>query len=54
MLTGCNCVLHPGVVVGRGTHIYPGVQLRPGIYAADRVVKLRQEIDVVPRHGRQG
>ena len=42
--TGCNCVLHPGTVVGRGTSIYPGVQLRAGVWGADRIVKLRQEI----------
>ena len=47
VLTGCNCVLHPGVVVGRGTRIYPGVQLRNGVYPAGRVIKLRQEIEVV-------
>ncbi|MGH9362373.1 MAG: glucose-1-phosphate thymidylyltransferase, partial [Thermoanaerobaculia bacterium] len=47
VLTGCNCVLHPGVVVGRGTQIYPGVQLRPGIYPEHSIVKLRQEIEVV-------
>lgn len=45
--TGCNSVLHPGVVVGRGTEIYPGVQLRSGIYPADSIIKLRQEIEVV-------
>ncbi|HXO22338.1 MAG TPA: hypothetical protein VOA87_20655 [Thermoanaerobaculia bacterium] len=48
VLTGCNCVFHPGVVVGRGTQIYPGVQLRSGIYPEDSIVKLRQEIEVVP------
>ena len=42
--TGCNCVLHPGTIVGRGTSIYPGVQLRSGVYAAQRIVKLRQEL----------
>jgi NDP-sugar pyrophosphorylase family protein len=47
--TGCNCVLHPGCVVGAGTSLYPGVQLRSGIYPAGQVVKLHQEIDVVPR-----
>jgi NDP-sugar pyrophosphorylase family protein len=47
VLTGCNAVLHPGVVVGRNTQIYPGVQLRNGVYPADRVIKLRQEIEVV-------
>jgi bifunctional UDP-N-acetylglucosamine pyrophosphorylase/glucosamine-1-phosphate N-acetyltransferase len=50
VLTGCNCVLHPGVVVGRGTQIYPGVLLRSGVYPEGSLVKLRQEIDVVPQH----
>jgi NDP-sugar pyrophosphorylase family protein len=49
VLTGCNSVLHPGVVVGRGTQIYPGVQLRPGVYPARSVVKLKQELEVVPQ-----
>jgi UDP-N-acetylglucosamine diphosphorylase / glucose-1-phosphate thymidylyltransferase / UDP-N-acetylgalactosamine diphosphorylase / glucosamine-1-phosphate N-acetyltransferase / galactosamine-1-phosphate N-acetyltransferase len=49
VMTGCNCVLHPGVVVGRGTQIYPGVQLRSGIYPEKSIVKLRQELDVVPQ-----
>jgi len=48
VMTGCNCVVHPGVVVGRGTQVYPGVQLRSGIYPEDSIVKLRQELDVVP------
>ena len=48
VLTGCNCVVHPGVVVGRGTQIYPGVQLRAGIYPEKSIVKLKQELDVVP------
>lgn len=46
--TGCNSVLHPGVVVGRGTQIYPGVQLRAGVYPAGSIIKLRQEIEIVP------
>lgn len=48
VLTGCNCVLHPGVVVGRETQIYPGVQLRSGLYPARSVVKLRQDLEVTP------
>jgi bifunctional N-acetylglucosamine-1-phosphate-uridyltransferase/glucosamine-1-phosphate-acetyltransferase GlmU-like protein len=47
--TGCNCVLHPGVVVGAGTQLYPGVQLRSGIYPASSLIKLRQQIQVVER-----
>jgi NDP-sugar pyrophosphorylase family protein len=49
VLTGCNAVLHPGVIVGRETQIYPGVQLRNGIYPEKSIVKLRQELDVVPQ-----
>jgi len=49
VLTGCNCVLHPGVVVGRETRIYPGVQLRSGIYPERSMIKLRQQIEVVPQ-----
>ncbi len=48
-LTGCNCVLHPGVVVGRETHIYPGVQLRSGIYSNNSLIKLKQELTVVEK-----
>ncbi len=47
--TGCNCVLSPGVVVGRETRIYAGVMLRSGIYPAESIIKLRQEQIVVPR-----
>lgn len=49
VLTGCNSVLHPGVVVGRETQIYPGVQLRSGIYPERSIVKLKQELEVVPQ-----
>jgi NDP-sugar pyrophosphorylase family protein len=45
---GCNTVLNPGTIVGARTRIYTGVQLRSGVYAADSLVKLRQEIDVRP------
>ncbi|MBP7589828.1 MAG: UDP-N-acetylglucosamine diphosphorylase, partial [Thermoanaerobaculia bacterium] len=44
---GCNSVLNPGTIVGARTQIYTGVQLRSGIYPADSLIKLRQEIDVV-------
>jgi bifunctional N-acetylglucosamine-1-phosphate-uridyltransferase/glucosamine-1-phosphate-acetyltransferase GlmU-like protein len=54
VLTGCNCVLHPGVVVGRETHLYPGVQLRSGVYPERSVIKLRQDLEVVPRREHPG
>ena len=47
VLTGCNSVLQPGTVVGRGTRIYPGVVLRSGFWPAGAIVKLRQELQVV-------
>jgi hypothetical protein len=37
------------VVVGRETQLYPGVQLRSGIYPERSVVKLRQDLEVAPR-----
>jgi NDP-sugar pyrophosphorylase family protein len=46
--TGCNSVLNPGTIVGAGTQIYTGVQLRSGVYPADSVVKLRQQLEIVP------
>jgi NDP-sugar pyrophosphorylase family protein len=47
--TGCNSVLHPGVVVGRDSITYPGVMLRSGIYPAESVVKLRQSLQVLEK-----
>ena len=49
---GCNAVLHPGVIVGRDSEIYPGVQLRSGVYEARTLVKLRQELIYVERQER--
>ena len=45
---GCNAVLAPGTVVGRGTVIYHGATVR-GIVPADSIVKLRQAHETVPR-----
>lgn len=47
--TGCNCVLHPGTLIGAGTQLYPGVQLRSGIHPANSIIKLRQELEIVER-----
>ncbi len=45
---GCNCVTAPGTLVGRETLLYSLVSAR-GYYPPNSVVKLRQELDVVPR-----
>ena len=48
-MTGCNSVLNPGTVVGQGSHLYSGVQLRSGIYPARSLIKLRQQLEIVER-----
>ncbi len=40
--TGCNTVVNPGVVMGRGCVTYPGVVVRSGYYPAYTLIKLRQ------------
>ncbi|MBE7557995.1 hypothetical protein HS125_03210 [bacterium] len=45
---GCNAVLNPGSIVGRGSVIYSGVSFR-GICPAGSIVKLRQAQEVVGR-----
>lgn len=45
--TGCNSVLNPGTIVGARTRLYTGIQLRSGVWPADALVRLRQELDVI-------
>ncbi len=40
---GCNSVLNPGTLVGKGTRIYSNVSLR-GYYPGKHIVKLKQNI----------
>jgi NDP-sugar pyrophosphorylase family protein len=46
---GCNGVTAPGTVVGPRTVAYHGALLR-GVYPADTVLKLRQELESAPRY----
>jgi NDP-sugar pyrophosphorylase family protein len=46
---GCNAVLSPGSLIGRGCIVYPGTQWR-GILPDQSIAKLRQDIAIVPRH----
>lgn len=48
--TGCNSVLNPGCVIGARTLIYANASLRKGYYPADKLVKLRQEMELATRH----
>ena len=47
--TGCNCVTHPGCLVGPRTLIYANVALRKGYTPSDSLVKLSQTTTVVTR-----
>ncbi|MBC8097221.1 MAG: UDP-N-acetylglucosamine diphosphorylase [Akkermansiaceae bacterium] len=49
---GCNAVLNPGSIIGRGAVIYPGVNWR-GFLPANNIAKNRAEIEVVVRRLRE-
>lgn len=45
---GCNSVLNPGSIIGRGAVIYPGVNWR-GILPANSIAKNKASVEVVAR-----
>ncbi len=47
---GCNAVLAPGTVIGRGSIVYHGAAVR-GSIPAGTIVKMRQTQELVPRDG---
>jgi NDP-sugar pyrophosphorylase family protein len=49
---GCNSVLNPGSIIGRGAMIYPGVNWR-GILPANMIAKNKAQIEVVVRRPRE-
>lgn len=48
---GCNSVLNPGSILGRGAVIYPGVSWR-GFLPANNIAKNKAEIEVVVKRPR--
>ena len=48
---GCNAVLNPGSIIGRGSVIYPNVNWR-GILPANMIVKNKAALEVVVRRPR--
>lgn len=48
---GCNCVLNPGSIIGRGAMIYPNTNWR-GILPHNMIVKNKAPIEVVVRRPR--
>src|SRR4029077_4458417 len=49
---GCNSVLNPGSIIGRGSVLYPGVNWR-GILPANVIVKNKAAQEVVVRRVRE-
>jgi NDP-sugar pyrophosphorylase family protein len=49
---GCNAVLNPGSIIGRGAVIYPGVNWR-GILPANHLAKNKAPVEVVVRRPRE-
>ena len=49
---GCNSVLNPGSILGRGAIVYPGVNWR-GILPANMIAKNRAQIEVVVKRPRE-
>ena len=45
---GCNAVLNPGSVLGRDCIVYPNANFR-GIASDGSIIKMRQELQVIPR-----
>ncbi len=49
---GCNAVLNPGSIIGRGALIYPGVNWR-GLLPANMIAKNQAAVEVVVRRPRE-
>ncbi|MST01011.1 MAG: UDP-N-acetylglucosamine diphosphorylase [Pedosphaera sp.] len=49
---GCNSVLNPGSVIGRGAMIYPLTNWR-GVLAANHIAKNRGALEIVPRRAEE-
>lgn len=46
---GCNSVANPGVLIGPRTFVYALTSLPKGYYPPDRIIKLRQTVEMVER-----
>ncbi len=47
--TGCNSVLNPGSLLGRDTLVYANASVRKGYYPPQKLVKLRQTVELAER-----
>lgn len=48
---GCNSVLNPGSIIGKGSIVYPNTSWR-GVLEAGRIAKMRQTTEIVVREKR--
>ncbi|MBB5855667.1 hypothetical protein ACFQ05_35850 [Amycolatopsis umgeniensis] len=47
--TGCNVVVNPGTLLGRGVRVYPNTNVR-GHHGAGKILKLRQNVETAEWH----
>lgn len=47
--TGCNTVLNPGVLLGKGSITYPNATLRSGYYPPGSLIKVRQQQQIIEK-----
>ncbi|MBQ7257946.1 MAG: glucose-1-phosphate thymidylyltransferase [Abditibacteriota bacterium] len=45
--TGCNSVLNPGTILGKGCMVYPNLSLKKGYYQENSIIKLIQETKIM-------
>lgn len=46
---GCNVVTNPGTLIGKNTLVYPNLSLKKGLYPANSIIKLMQQVVAVDR-----
>jgi len=47
--TGPNVVVQPGVLIGKGSFVYPNLSIPQGFHAANSILKLKQDWDSAER-----
>lgn len=50
--TGCNVTTNPGCLIGKNCLVYANTSLKKGYYPDNRIIKLRQQIEVVEKETR--
>ncbi len=45
--TGCNSVLNPGTLLGKGCMVYPNISVKKGYYGDNKIIKVREKIQIM-------